>query len=46
MAANDAIMAEQLADWSTPELQDLVGRLERLVVDLRSAPARRDAEAG
>jgi len=46
MAANDAIMAEQLADWSTPELQDLVARLERLVVDLRSAPARRDAEAG
>ena len=45
-AANDAIMAEQLADWSTQELQDLVGRLERLIVDLRSAPARRGAEAG
>ena len=45
-AANDAIMAEQLADWTTAELHDLVGRLERLVVDLRSAPSRRDAEAG
>jgi len=45
-AANDAIMAEQLADWSPEELQDLVGQLERLVVDLRSAPSRRDAEAG
>lgn len=45
-AANDAIMAEQLADWSRGELEDLVDQLERLVHDLRSAPGRRDAAAG
>ncbi len=44
-AANDAIMAEQLVDWSAAELQLLVGQLERLVVDLRSTSARPDAEA-
>jgi DNA-binding MarR family transcriptional regulator len=45
-AANDAIMAEQLADWSSDELQGLVDQLERLVHDLRSAPGTRDAAAG
>ncbi|CAB4942001.1 MAG: MarR family transcriptional regulator [Actinobacteria bacterium] len=41
--ANDAIMAEQLSDWSTDELVDLVDRLEHLIIDLRTSPdARRD----
>ncbi len=39
--ANDAIMAEQLSDWSTGELVDLVARLERLIIDLRTAPSAR-----
>jgi DNA-binding MarR family transcriptional regulator len=40
-AANDAIMAEQLADWSGAELEDLVARMERLIHDLRATPASR-----
>jgi len=39
--ANDAIMAEQLSDWSTDELVDLVDRLEHLIIDLRTSPAAR-----
>lgn len=46
-SANDAIMAEQLSDWSTEELIDLVDRLEHLIVDLRTAPeARRPRTTG
>ena len=45
-SANDAIMAEQLADWSSAELTGLVDQLERLVHDLRTSPGRRDAAAG
>jgi DNA-binding MarR family transcriptional regulator len=47
--ANDGIMSEQLAEWSSDELWELVDRLERLIHDLRSAPearAARDSEAG
>lgn len=44
--ANDGIMSEQLADWSSEELWDLVDRLERLIHDLRSSPDAREAEAG
>ena len=40
-STNDAIMAEQLSEWSTDELDDLVGRLEHLIVDLRTAPQAR-----
>lgn len=40
-AANDAIMAEQLADWSIEELTHLVDQLERLIVDLRTSPQSR-----
>ncbi len=45
-AVNDGIMSEQLADWSSDELWDLVERLERLIHDLRSSPASPEAEAG
>ncbi len=44
--ANDGIMSEQLADWSSDELWELVDRLERLIHDLRSGPDARGAEAG
>ena len=44
-AANDASMAEQLSDWSTDELVDLVDRLEHLIIDLRTAPAARRSRA-
>ena len=44
--ANDGIMSEQLADWSSEELWELVDRLERLIHDLRSGPDARGAEAG
>jgi DNA-binding MarR family transcriptional regulator len=40
-AANDEIMAEQLTEWSTAELEELVAAMERLVVDLRSSPSER-----
>ena len=39
--ANDAIMAEQLGEWSADELADLVDRLEQLIVDLRTSPEAR-----
>ena len=45
MAANDELMAEQLDDWTTPQLDDLVSTLERLIDDLRSAPASAAAPA-
>ena len=41
--ANDEIMAEQLGDWSLSDLVELVDGLDRLVADLRAAPARRRA---
>lgn len=44
--ANDAIMAEQLSDWSTEELVDLVDRLEQLIIDLRTSPEARSRRAG
>jgi DNA-binding MarR family transcriptional regulator len=40
-AANDALMAEQLADWSPAQLGDLVDQLDRLVSDLRAVPGTR-----
>ena len=40
--ANDAIMAEQLSDWSADELVDLVDRLEQLIIDLRTSPEARN----
>jgi DNA-binding MarR family transcriptional regulator len=40
-AANDEIMAEQLADWSLSDLVELVDGLDRLVADLRAVPAKR-----
>lgn len=44
-AANDELMAEQLDDWTTEELADLVDRLDRLVADLRAVPASRRRRA-
>lgn len=38
-AATDSLMAGQLADWSPYELDVLVDQLDRLVTDLRAAPA-------
>jgi len=43
--ANDAIMAEQLSDWSAEELVDLVDRLEQLIIDLRTSPEARTRRA-
>ncbi|CAM8649023.1 MarR Transcriptional regulators [Acidimicrobiia bacterium] len=40
-AANDEIMAEQLADWPFSDLVELVDGLDRLVADLRAVPAKR-----
>lgn len=44
-AANDELMAEQLDDWTTDDLADLVARLDRLVADLRAVPASRRPRA-
>jgi len=44
-AANDELMAEQLDEWSTEELAELVDRLDRLVADLRAVPASRRPRA-
>jgi DNA-binding MarR family transcriptional regulator len=35
-AANDTIMAEQLAEWDPEDLAELADLLDRLIVDLRS----------
>ncbi|MEU0938723.1 MULTISPECIES: MarR family transcriptional regulator [unclassified Embleya] len=35
VAANDAMLARQLADWTAEELTDLADRMQRLVADLR-----------
>lgn len=43
--ANDAIMAEQLSEWSADELIDLVDRLEKLIIDLRTSPEARGARS-
>jgi hypothetical protein len=43
--ANDAIMAEQLSEWSADELTDLVDRLEQLIVDLRTSPEARGSRS-
>lgn len=40
-ATNDELMAEQLVGWSRDELTALVDQLDRLVADLRAAPASR-----
>ena len=44
-AVNDEIMAEQLADWTPEELHDLVDRMDRLIVALRT-PARQAGRQG
>lgn len=44
-AVNDEIMAEQLADWTPEELDDLVDRMDRLIVALRT-PARQAGSDG
>ena len=43
--ANDALMGEQLADWSQDELEGLVAQLDRLVTDLRAVPRGRAVRA-
>jgi DNA-binding MarR family transcriptional regulator len=35
VAANDQLLARQLADWSAADLNDLADRMQRLVADLR-----------
>lgn len=43
---NDEIMATQLDEWSVRELDELADILDRLIVDLRAAPAtQRRSEA-
>lgn len=40
-ATTDAIMSEQLSEWSAEELGELVDLLDRLVADLRAVPGSR-----
>ncbi|MYV97661.1 MarR family transcriptional regulator [Streptomyces sp. SID3343] len=35
VAANDELLARQLADWTAADLNDLADRMQRLVADLR-----------
>lgn len=44
-AAQDAVMVEQLADWSDEDLGDLVASLDRLVADLRAVPGTQQSRA-
>jgi DNA-binding MarR family transcriptional regulator len=44
-AANDALLARQLADWTDAELDHLASQMQRLLADLRADPPPPQARA-